>query len=102
MESNTSIPILIPVEPEVFWQQIRAIIREEVANSGKPGVLSEVATSGIGRKSLYKISDICKLFEVSRPTIYEWIKLGKLKPFKIRSRVFFLQSDVVKLMEGAG
>ena len=32
------------------------------------------------------------------PTIYDWIKHGKLKRVKIRSRVYFLGSDIRQLM----
>ncbi|MEO6188797.1 MAG: helix-turn-helix domain-containing protein [Ginsengibacter sp.] len=40
-------------------------------------------------KPLYKIGEVCTIFEVTRPAIYEWIKQGKLKPYKVRSRLYF-------------
>lgn len=36
------------------------------------------------------MAEVCVIFQVSKPTIYDWIKNGKLKPYKIRSRVYFL------------
>ncbi|WP_367115549.1 helix-turn-helix domain-containing protein [Chitinophaga sp. CB10] len=32
-------------------------------------------------------------------TIYDWIKHGKLKPYKIRSRVYFLWNDIQQLLQ---
>lgn len=100
MEQNTQMPILIPLDQDFFWNQVRMIIREEIGKLGtKPtGNDSLYQTNGLVQKPLYKISEVCKLFDVSRPTIYDWIKHGKLKPFKVRSRVYFLFSDIQQLL----
>ena len=101
MEKNVSVPILIPFEPEEFWAQIRQIIREEVSKNKKeqPVFASLVETPGLTEKPLFKMQEICSLFKITKPTIYEWIKHGKLKKVKIRSRVYFLGSDVRQLMQ---
>jgi len=100
MEKNVSVPILIPFEPAEFWEQIRLIIREEVTRNQKevPPITS-LETPGLTEKPLYKIQEICSLFKVTKPTIYDWIKHGKLKRVKIRSRVYFLGSDIRQLMQ---
>ena len=101
MEKSLSVPILIPFEPEEFWAQIRLIIREEVTKNKKeqPVFASLMETSGLTEKPLFKMQEICSLFKVTKPTIYDWIKHGKLKKVKIRSRVYFLGSDVRQLMQ---
>jgi excisionase family DNA binding protein len=101
MEKNVSVPILIPFEPEEFWAQIRVIIREEVSMNYKEQHLqgSIIETQGLTEKPLYKIQEICSLFKITKPTIYDWIKHGKLKRVKIRSRVYFLGSDIRQLMQ---
>jgi excisionase family DNA binding protein len=96
---NGNTPLLIPYEPAEYWQNIRQIIREEVSKIEleKPsGLILE--TPGLTYKPLLKITELCTLFQVSKPTIYGWIKVGKLKPVKVRSRVYFLWQDVQKLM----
>lgn len=100
MESNSSVPMLFPVEPEKFWQQMRLIIREEVKNleSGKSAGVNDYETPGLIQKPLYKIAEVCKIFAISRQTVYEWIRDGKLKPFKVRSRVYFLYNDIANLI----
>lgn len=101
MENNTSVPILIPFGPEEFWAQIRVIIQKEVFRNQKepPPQTSIMETPGLTEKPLYKIQEICSLFKITKPTIYDWTKHGKLKKIKIRSRVYFLGSDVRQLMQ---
>lgn len=100
MENNTTVPILIPLEPEEFWDQIRSIIREEVTRNHKDQTSSGniMETPGLTEKPLYKMQEVCSLFKVTKPTIYDWIKHGKLRRLKIRSRVYFLGKDVRELM----
>ncbi len=96
---NTVTPMLFPYEPEQYWQQVRQIIREEVSNAEKQRTVSAtLETPGLTYKPLYKIAEVCAIFHVSKPTIYDWIKHGKLKPFKIRSRVYFLWQDIQQLL----
>ena len=96
---NTQTPILIPYQPEQFWHLMRQIIREEVKNVEKQKpIFGSFETPGMTYKPLYKIGEVCALFHVSKPTIYDWVKHGKLKPFKIRSRVFFLWRDLQQLI----
>jgi excisionase family DNA binding protein len=93
-------PMLFPYEPTEYWQNIRQIIREEVAKIEKenPAKGNVLETPGLTYKPLLKIMELCTLFQVTKPTIYSWIKAGKLKPVKVRSRVYFLFQDVQKLM----
>ena len=96
MQNNLAVPILVPITPEDFWAKMRVIVREEM-NRKLPDQIS-IETPGLTEKPLYKIQEVCSLFKVSKPTIYDWIKLGKLKRVKIRSRVYFLGSDIKQLM----
>ena len=96
---NLVTPILFPFDPEHFWQSIRQIVREEVSSVEKQRPVSPTyETPGLTYKPLYKIAEVCSLFHVTKPTIYDWVRHGKLKPFKIRSRVYFLWQDIERLM----
>lgn len=101
MEKNNSVPFLIPIEPREFWAQIREIIREEVERSNNVKINTSLVmeTPGLTEKPLYSMQEICSLFRITKPTIYEWIKHGKLRRIKIRSRVYFLGSEVKQLMQ---
>lgn len=98
---NGVTPMLFPYDPEQYWQNVRQIIREELDKIAKEKPAAEgsvLETPGLTYKPLLKIPELCKLFQVTKPTIYGWIKVGKLKPVKVRSRVYFLYHDVQKLM----
>ena len=97
--SSRNTPMLFPFEPEELLQSIRQIIREEVSNVEKQKVLTtSFETPGMTYKPLYKIAEVCAMFHVTKPTIYDWVKHGKLKPYKIRSRVYFLWQDIQQLL----
>jgi predicted DNA-binding transcriptional regulator AlpA len=91
--------LLFTCDPEVFWKEVRQIIREETKGSGKYIPTDSGDEIPMGSQSLYKIKDLCRIFSVSKPTIYEWIRLGKLTPRKINRRVFFLEKDLKDLLE---
>jgi len=101
MENNAPVPILFPFEPSEFWQQIRQIVKEEVNLSNKNTInkVSLIETPGLTEKPLYKIEELCSLFKISRTTIYDWVKHGKLRRVKIRSRVYFLGKEVQELIK---
>ena len=96
---NTPAQILFPYQPDHFWELLRQVVREELEKQ-KPNV-STMETPGLTYKPLYKIAEVCALFHVSKPTIYDWVKHGKLKPFKVRSRVYFLWQDLQQLIPPA-
>ena len=99
MMKNGATPILFPYDPAEYWQNVRQIIREEVSKIAKEKPSGSVLeTPGLTYKPLLKISELCTLFQVSKPTIYGWIQVGKIKPVKVRSRVYFLWQDVQRLM----
>jgi hypothetical protein len=95
---RTATPMLFPYDPDNFWIEIRNIISEEISKMQKK-LMDRVSydTPGLTSKPLYKIGEVCNIFQVTKPTIYVWIKHGKLKPFKVRSRVYFLWNDIEKL-----
>jgi predicted DNA-binding transcriptional regulator AlpA len=97
---STAAPMLFPYEPAQFWQNVRQIIREEVQQAEKDRPASPVyETPGLTYKPLFKIAEVCSMFQVCRQTIYDWIKDGRLKPYKIKSRVYFLWNDIQQLLQ---
>lgn len=58
----------------------------------------DLTTPGLTEKPLFQIIEICALFNVTRTTVHEWVKSGKLRKIKVRSRVYFLASDVRKII----
>lgn len=101
MENNAMMPMLFPYEPDEFWAQIRQIIHEEVVQTQKTKLPESdlMVTPGLTEKPLYKVAEICRLFNISRTTVHDWVKHGKLRRVKIRSRVYFLGNEIKQLLQ---
>jgi excisionase family DNA binding protein len=91
-------PMLFPVTQVEFWKQMRAVI-EEVLESKSKIKQQEPATTHLPEKPLLKLKDVCDIFQVSKPTLYEWIRQGKLKSFKVRSRRYFSRADIDAIIQ---
>jgi len=70
MENNNSVPMLFPFEPSQFWSQMRQIVKEEVrlTQKGDKGANLLIDTSDLTQKPLYKINELCLLFNVLQTT----------------------------------
>ena len=86
--------ILIPVDATEFWQQMRNVIFDVLIENGV--IRSQDCNTASPR--LLKTKEVCELFQVSKPTVYDWMENGMLKSVKIESRRFFLASDVEELI----
>jgi len=93
--------MLFPYEPEAFWEMLRQIVREEVltSQSRSQATHNPYQTHGLTEKPLYTMDELAALFQISKPTIYDWTRHGKLKPVKIRGRVYFLHRDIQELLQ---
>ncbi len=100
--NNQNTPVLFPYEPEELWEKMRELFRSELqkvkAPTEKP-VAYEVP--GMTQKPLYKAHEVCTMLQISRQTLHAWVKEGILRQYKIKSRVFFLWSDIEKLITPA-
>ena len=98
MEKQTT-PVLFPYAPDELWEKIRELLRTELQKvqiHNEQPVQYEV--QGFIQKPLFKAHEVCKMFDISRQTLHDWSKEGLLKPYKIKSRVFFLWTDLEKLL----
>src|SRR3954447_16558920 len=86
-------PMLFPIALAKFWKQIRTTI-EEVVNEKLTQQPPSPPVSHLPEKALLKASDVCAIFQVSKPTLYDWLKQKKLKSFKNKSRRYFLRVDI--------
>jgi excisionase family DNA binding protein len=51
-------------------------------------------------QELVNFSEAAQLLGVSRPTIYDWIKKGRLHPIRLADRRFLAKSEVLQVKEG--
>ena len=86
-------PMLFPMAPAEFWKQIKSTI-EEVVNEKINQPFQSPPTDRLPEKALLKLTDVCAVFQVSKPTLYDWLRQNKIKSFKIKSRRYFLRADI--------
>lgn len=92
-------PILFPYSPEDLWEKIRELLRSELQRmQARKNPETNYHVEGMTQKPIYKAQEVCSMFQITRQTLHEWVKEGILKPYKIRSRVYFLWSDIEKLI----
>ncbi len=94
---NTGMPILIPLEQEQFWAKLRELVQSELERHSKKEQVS-YSVPGMTQKPLYKASEVCTLFAISRQTLHTWVKEGKIRPYKVKSRVYYLAVDIENLV----
>jgi hypothetical protein len=82
--STPPVPLVFLYDPSAFWENIRQLIREELARTA-------------GRQAIYTTEDVRRLFQLSPETLDDWIRRGILKPVNIRGAVYFLHADLEHL-----
>ncbi len=92
--------VLFPMDPKEFWDQMRSLIEEVISRKASGSAIGD-DNNNISQRSLLKAKEVCELFQVSKPTLYQWMNEGKLKSIKIQSRRFFLQHDIDELIKAS-
>lgn len=85
--------MLFPIAPAEFWKQIKSTVEEVVKANINPTSF-QPPTDHLPEKPLLKLSDVCAIFQVSKPTLYDWLRQNKIKSFKVKSRRYFLRADI--------
>jgi excisionase family DNA binding protein len=75
-----NVQMLWPIESREYWQQMRKIV-EQAVNESKLQTADKRT-----ERPLLKVKEVCEVFHVSKPTLYDWLKQGKIKSVKIQSR----------------
>jgi excisionase family DNA binding protein len=91
-------PMLFPVTQVEFWKQMKRLI-EEVMEEKLTAGKTEKPASYLPEKTLLKAVEVCEIFQVSKPTLYEWMRQGRLKSFKVRSRRYFSRTEIEAIIE---
>jgi predicted DNA-binding transcriptional regulator AlpA len=100
IKTNASMetPILFPISPEEYWQKLSDVmdrlLSEKLNHGSYPG-----PPAGMTSRPLLSIKKVCNLFQITKPTVYGWTRHGKLKPYKVRARVYFLMADIEALFK---
>ena len=82
--------ILFPEPAENFLKTIRLIIQEEI---------KKLPPSSANGTEFIKISEVCELLKVSRPTVYDWENRGYFHSYKINSRTFYNRQEILEYLQ---
>ena len=88
--------VLFQMETSEFFRQMRRMIEDALGQKESKRLDSNTDSSV---KSFLKVKDVCELFQVSKPTLYQWMNDGKIKSVKIQSRRYFLWKDINELIQ---
>lgn len=86
-----STSILFSDTPEHFYQQLRECIQQTIQK--------ELSTIKKDEEEIYlKKHEVCKMLQVSKPTIHSHVKRGYYKKHYIGSRVFFNKQEILSYL----
>ena len=89
----TEFPMMVPMTQTEFWDKMQSVV-EKVVEAKLTTPTSSISASLIPEKALLKASEVCTIFQISKPTLYEWLKQNKIASFKIQSRRYFSRQDI--------
>ena len=92
------VQMLFPMDPKEFWQKLKAIVEQVIIEHSNQVPLLQALDKN-AQKPLLKANEVCAIFKISKPTLYDWMNQGKLPSIKIESRRFFRSEDIEKLIE---
>ncbi|MES2004723.1 MAG: helix-turn-helix domain-containing protein [Bacteroidota bacterium] len=88
----TEFPMMVPMTQDEFWDKMRIVVEKVV--EAKINTASSSSSNLLPEKALLKASEVCTIFQISKPTLYEWLKQNKIASFKIQSRRYFSRQDI--------
>lgn len=77
-------------------------LRSYIDDRMKSSVQSTAEAPKVDHEVLLRRLDVAKLFSVSVVTVSQWSKSGRLKSYRINSRVFFKRDEVMAAMKERG
>jgi excisionase family DNA binding protein len=94
-------PILFPMPQDEYWKKLSQLLDESINKRLHQDKTIVPPVNGLTARPFLSMKEVCELFRITKPTIYSWTKGGKLKPYKIRARVYFLTTDIENLLKPA-
>ncbi|MDO6436285.1 helix-turn-helix domain-containing protein [Cyclobacterium sp. 1_MG-2023] len=81
------------LSPEQFEEAIRKAVRSQLETLKKEINPQQPKEEYLSRK------EVSELLKIELSTLHNWCKKGKLHPYGIGNRVYFLRSDIEKALK---
>lgn len=78
-------------DSDEFFNKIRKVIKEELSENKKE-------KSSEKKSPFIKIDEVCKILQVSKPTVYQWVKKELVKIYKVSSRTYFNKDEILNFL----
>lgn len=91
MTNNGSVTQLHGLTPEELMASFKEVLRGELK-----AILEEITPND--RQKYLTRKQVAEMLNVNLSTIHSWSKSGKLKPYGIGNRVYFLKEDIVEAL----
>lgn len=78
------------------FQDLETAVKQEIA-SLKAILIPEPRE----RKELVTRKETAELFDVTLPTIHDWIKKGYIHPYKLGNRTYFKMSELMEVLNNS-
>jgi hypothetical protein len=98
MEKGNGPVVLFSMLEADFLEHLRQIVRTELQQAQTVSKPQTYAVEGMTKPPILKAHDVCRLLSISRQTLHMWTSHGIIKAYKVKSRLFYLASDVEKLV----
>jgi excisionase family DNA binding protein len=82
---------------QISKDELKALIQEAVKDVVKERQPVKVVQPDAD--PLLKIGEICKILQVSKVTIHQWKKQGKIPFHRISNRIFFKRSEILESLK---
>lgn len=79
--------------PEQFEKRIAQIVKDQFESIKSELILVKDKEDYLTRK------EVAEMLKIELSTLHNWCKKGKLKPYGLGNRVYFLRSDIEKALK---
>ena len=79
--------------PEQFEERVRNAVKSQLESLKKEFRQNQPEEQYLTRK------EVAEMLKIELSTLHNWCKKGKLKPYGIGNRVYFLRSDLEKALQ---
>ena len=79
-------------DAEELLDKFREIIKEEITKNAKE-------PSDFKESPFIKIDEVCKILQVTKPTIYQWVKKDLINIYKVSSRSYFNKEEILDFLK---
>ncbi|MFP4022992.1 MAG: helix-turn-helix domain-containing protein [Thiohalospira sp.] len=79
-------------DAEELIDKFREIIKEEIRKNTKD-------QTDFNETPFIKIDEVCRILQVSKPTVYQWVNKDLIKIYKISSRSYFNKEEILDFLK---